>query len=54
MKKRMLSLFLAMVLGLSVTACGQGSSTQPQSETTETIEETITVEESSSGLHMIR
>ena len=48
MKKRMLSLLAAMMLGLSVTACGQDSSTKPQSETAETIEEKITVEESSS------
>ena len=48
MNKRMLSLLTAVMLGLSVTACGQGSSTQQQSETTETIEETIKVEESSS------
>ena len=48
MNKRMLSLLAAMMLGLSVTACGQDSSTKPQSETAETIEEKITVEESSS------
>ena len=48
MNKRMLSLLAAVMLGLSVTACGQSGNTQPESETSESIEETIKVEESAS------